>query len=151
MDRNILIQETLDKIKLLPDVKIQEINDFAEFLLSKIDDFILLDETQKLTPDSKSFEYLKTEEDLYSVNDLKEEYNFITKRDKHTKMTRISKNVIVNELSDVPDEFVNEIIDFIKLLKSQKKSEKISTHLASEYVLGKEWLRPEEEEAWKNL
>ena len=74
MNRSILIKETIAKIHQLPDVKIQEINDFAEFLLSKIDDKILLEGIQKLTSDSKSFEYLKNEEDLYSVNDLKERY-----------------------------------------------------------------------------
>ena len=74
MNRNILIKETMEKIHQLPDVKIQEINDFAEFLLSKIDDQILLEGIQKLTSDSKSFEYLKNEEGLYSVNDLKEKY-----------------------------------------------------------------------------
>jgi hypothetical protein len=74
MNRSVLIKETIDKIHQLPDVKIQEINDFAEFLLSKIDDKILLEGIQKLTTDSKSFEYLKNEEDLYSVNDLKEKY-----------------------------------------------------------------------------
>lgn len=74
MNRSILIKETMDKIHQLPDGKIQEINDFAEFLLSKIDDKILLEGIQKLTSDSKSFEYLNNEEDLYSVNDLKEKY-----------------------------------------------------------------------------
>lgn len=74
MDRNILIKETVNKIQMLPDAKIQEINDFAEFLLRKIDDSILLEGIQKLTSDSKSFEYLKNEEDLYSVNDVKEKY-----------------------------------------------------------------------------
>jgi hypothetical protein len=74
MNRSILIKETIDKIHQLPDIKIQEINDFAEFLLSKIDDKILLEGIQKLATDSKSFEYLKNEEDLYSVNDLKEKY-----------------------------------------------------------------------------
>ena len=74
MKRNILIKETIDKIQRLPDIKIQEINDFAEFLLTKIDDKILLEGIQKLTSDSKSFQYLNNEEDLYSVNDLKERY-----------------------------------------------------------------------------
>jgi hypothetical protein len=71
MNRSILIKETIDKIHQLPDIKIQEINDFAEFLLSKIDDKILLEGIQKLASDSKSFEYLKNEENLYSENDLK--------------------------------------------------------------------------------
>lgn len=74
MDRQILIDNTLNKIKQLPDLKIKEVNDFADFLLSKIDNSIILDGIQKLTSESKAFEYLKNEEDLYSVNDLKERY-----------------------------------------------------------------------------
>ncbi len=74
MKREVLIKDTLKKIQQLPDINIQEINDFADFLLSKIDDIILLEGIQKLASDSKSFEYLKNEEDLYSVNDLKEKY-----------------------------------------------------------------------------
>lgn len=74
MNRKKLIANTIGKIQQLPDVKIQEINDFADFLLSKIDDKILLKGIQKITSDSRTFEYLKDEEDLYSVNDLKEKY-----------------------------------------------------------------------------
>ena len=74
MDRNVLINHIIRKIKLLPDVKIREVNDFADFLLSKIDDKITLDGIQQLTSDSKAFDFLKDEEDLYSVNDLKEKY-----------------------------------------------------------------------------
>jgi len=74
MNRSILIKETIEKIHQLPDIKIQEINEFAEFLLSRIDNKILIEGMQKLASDSKSFDYLKNEEDLYSVNDLKEKY-----------------------------------------------------------------------------
>lgn len=74
MNRSDLIKETIDKIQQLPDIKIQVINDFAEFLLSRIDDKILLEGIQKLASESKSFEYLKNEEELYSVNDIKEKY-----------------------------------------------------------------------------
>lgn len=74
MDRNILIKETIEKIQKLPDAKVQEINDFAEFLLNKIDEKILIEGIQKLASNSKTFEYLKNDEDLYSVNDLKESY-----------------------------------------------------------------------------
>ncbi len=69
MNREILLNEMIDKIQLLPDSELQEVNDFADFLLSKIEDKILLDGIQKLTTHSKTFEYLKDEEDLYSVND----------------------------------------------------------------------------------
>jgi hypothetical protein len=74
MDRKDLIDRVIRKIKLLPDIKIREVNDFADFLLSRIDDKITLEGIQKLAVDSKVFEFLKDEEDLYSVNDLKEKY-----------------------------------------------------------------------------
>lgn len=72
MDRQVLIDSTIKKIRLLPDMKIKEIDDFADFLLSKIDDKIILEGIQKMISDSKSFEYLIEEEDLYTVDDLKE-------------------------------------------------------------------------------
>ena len=74
MDRKVLIDNVIRKIKLLPDIKIREVNDFADLLLSKIDDKITLEGIQQLTSDSKTFDLLKEEEDLYSVNDLKEKY-----------------------------------------------------------------------------
>ena len=72
MNREILIKETIEKIQQLPDLKIKEINDFADFLLSRIDDKMLLEGIQKLTSDSKVFEYLRDEEVLYTLNDIKE-------------------------------------------------------------------------------
>jgi hypothetical protein len=74
MERKELIENTLFKIKQLPDVKIKEINDFVEFLLMKIDDQILQHGIQDLASNSETFSYLNDEEDLYSVNDLKERY-----------------------------------------------------------------------------
>jgi len=75
MNRQVLIDNTLNKIRQLPDEKIKEINDFADFLLSRIDDKIILEGIQKLTSESKAFEFLKNEDDLYTLNDLKEKYN----------------------------------------------------------------------------
>jgi hypothetical protein len=74
MERKILIDNVISKIMLLPDTKIKEVNDFAEFLLSKIDDRITLEGIQKLSSDSKAFDFLKDDESLYSLNDLKEKY-----------------------------------------------------------------------------
>jgi len=59
---------------MLPDYKIRELNDFADFLLSRIDEKITVQGIQKLAADSKTFEFLKDEEDLYTINDLKERY-----------------------------------------------------------------------------
>jgi hypothetical protein len=70
MDRKVLIDRVIRKIKLLPDTKIREVNDFADFLLSRNDDKITLEGIQKLAVDSKVFEFLKDEEDLYSDRPL---------------------------------------------------------------------------------
>ncbi|NEW81286.1 MAG: hypothetical protein GZ094_02820 [Mariniphaga sp.] len=75
MDRQVLIDNTFNKIRQLPDARIKEINDFADFLLSKIDDKIIQEGIHKLTSESKAFEFLKDMDDLYTLNDLKERYN----------------------------------------------------------------------------
>jgi len=74
MQRQALINDTLKKLEKLPDNKIIEVNNFIGFVLSRIDDKLLNEAIKQLTSDSKSFKYLKDEEDLYSVNDLKEKY-----------------------------------------------------------------------------
>jgi hypothetical protein len=71
MNRQDLIDNAVNKIRLLPDTKIKEVNDFADFLLSKIDEQIILENIQQLTSESKSFDFLKDEEDLYDETDLK--------------------------------------------------------------------------------
>ena len=71
MTRQILIESIISKITQLPDIRIKEVNDFADFLLSKIDDKIILEGNQKMITDSKTFAFLQDEEDLYTVEDLK--------------------------------------------------------------------------------
>ena len=74
MNRQVLIKNTIKKIKQLPDNKIREVNDYTDFLLSKINDNITLEGIREIVSDSKTFDFLKEEEELYSVNDLKEKY-----------------------------------------------------------------------------
>ncbi len=66
-------------------------------------------------------------------------------------MTSATKNIIIDELKDLPDEFANEILDFIRFKKIKRSAEKIETHLASEATLAKDWMNPAENEAWKDL
>lgn len=66
-------------------------------------------------------------------------------------MTTVKKDIIIEELKDVPDEFADEVIRFIRKIKSRKTGEKIETHLASSDSLAIDWLKPEEDEAWKDL
>lgn len=74
MTRQILIERTITKISKLPENRIREISDYAEFLLKNIDEKIMTEGIQKLVSESKSFEFLKEEEDLYTKEDLKEIY-----------------------------------------------------------------------------
>ena len=74
MDRQFVIDKTLKKINKLPDNKLLEVHDFVDFLMSKIDEKLLVEGIRQITSESQSFEYLKEEEDIYSVQDLKERY-----------------------------------------------------------------------------
>ncbi len=66
-------------------------------------------------------------------------------------MTNITKDKIIKELKDLPDEIVNEILEFIRFKKIKRSSERTETHFVSESALSKDWLNPSEDEAWKDL
>lgn len=74
MTRESLIQKTLQHLAQLPDQKVKEVSDFAEFLLYKIDQQILTKGIQKMVSESQSFDFLDDEEEIYSENDLKEKF-----------------------------------------------------------------------------
>lgn len=74
MNRQLVIDKTLKKINKLPDNKLLEVHDFVDFLMGKIDEKLLVEGIRQITSESQSFEYLKEEEDIYSVQDLKERY-----------------------------------------------------------------------------
>jgi hypothetical protein len=59
--------------------------------------------------------------------------------------------LIVNEIEQVPESFLEEILDFIRFLKIKAKTNNLETMIASESFLKRDWLRPEEDEAWRDL
>ncbi len=59
--------------------------------------------------------------------------------------------LILKELEDMPDEFIEEVLDIILLLKTKPSQEKLETFILSESALKKDWLKTEEKEAWRNL
>jgi hypothetical protein len=61
-----------------------------------------------------------------------------------------TKELLFNEIEDTPEPLLAEILDFIQFLK-HKIRPGLETALASEAVLARDWLRPEEDEAWQNL
>jgi hypothetical protein len=48
-------------------------------------------------------------------------------------------------------ETVKPTIHTMAYRQKAKKPDFVATHLASESVLAKDWLNPQEDEAWKNL
>jgi len=74
MTRELLIKKTIENLNKLPDQKLKEVSDFAEFLLNRIENQILTEGIQKITAYSKAFKFLEDEENIYTVEDLKERY-----------------------------------------------------------------------------
>jgi Cu/Ag efflux pump CusA len=75
MTRQAIIERTIKAINQLPEDKAEEISDFADFVSKRYEEYQLTKGIQKLTADSKTFEFLNADEDIYSVSDLKEIYN----------------------------------------------------------------------------
>lgn len=70
MERNILIEKAVENIAKLPDQQVQEVANFAEFLLNKSQDQVLVEDIQQIVSESNAFNFLKEEPELYSINDL---------------------------------------------------------------------------------
>jgi len=75
MNRQAIIEKTLKAISLLPENKAEEISDFADFVIKKYEEQKLTDAIRQIVTDSKAFAFLESEEELYTVADLKEVYN----------------------------------------------------------------------------
>jgi hypothetical protein len=74
MTKETLINKTIETLAQLPEEKVNEVSDFAEFILKKHDEHILQSGIEKLVSKSKVYNFLQDEEDLYFVKDLKEKY-----------------------------------------------------------------------------
>jgi hypothetical protein len=59
--------------------------------------------------------------------------------------------IIKSEVEKFPEPLLDEVLDFVHFLKGKIISGKMATAFASESSLTKDWLRPEEDEAWQNL
>ena len=58
---------------------------------------------------------------------------------------------MIREIDDLPRTLLQEVLDFVRFLKSKSNQERLETALLSETALGNDWLRPEEDEAWRDL
>ena len=71
MEREALMEKTICKIEKLPMTRIQEVNDFVEFIIRKADDILITEGLQQLSSSSNVYDFLENEPELYTVNDLK--------------------------------------------------------------------------------
>ena len=68
-----------------------------------------------------------------------------------TQRIRRQRKKIEDEVKNIPDHYLDEVYSYLSYLKFRATEDKIQTDLASQSSLAKDWLRPEEDEAWKNL
>ena len=59
------------------------------------------------------------------------------------------KEKIINKLDLFKENELSEILDFIEFLKNRHAVSDVT--LASEAILAKDWLSPEEDETWEHL
>ena len=75
MTRQHIIEKTLKAINRLPEDKAAEISDFADFVLQRYEEHALIGGIQRLAAEIRAFDFLEKEDDIYSVEDLKEIYD----------------------------------------------------------------------------
>ena len=74
MSKKELIKQTIYQLEKLPTEKIEEVYDYAEFISKRFEESSLIKGLTAINTKSKSFAFLAEEEDLYSIEDLKEKF-----------------------------------------------------------------------------
>jgi hypothetical protein len=75
ISRQIIIERTLKAINQLPEDKVEEISAFADFILKRYEENEITRGIQQIASQSDTFNFLNEDEEIYSINDLKEVYN----------------------------------------------------------------------------
>jgi hypothetical protein len=69
-------------------------------------------------------------------------------------MAMSTKEELISEIEEAPEPLLSEVLDFVHFLKTLKTKtlrERLDAAVMSESSLGKDWLDPEEDEAWQSL
>ena len=61
------------------------------------------------------------------------------------------KEILIKEIEQVPEPFLDEVLDFVRFIRAKGIKERMNTAIASESSLAKDWLKPGEDESWENL
>jgi len=64
-----------------------------------------------------------------------------------------TKQMLIKEIEQLPPQCVSEVYNFVNFLKVKQtlESDDNNIHFASENVLARDWLSPEEDAAWASL
>ncbi len=62
-----------------------------------------------------------------------------------------TKELLINEIKEAPEPLLTEVLDFVHFLKAKIVREELDIAIMSESALSKDWMKPEEDEAWQNL
>ena len=61
------------------------------------------------------------------------------------------KELLIREIDQIPEPFLDEVMEFVQFLKTRMTKQILDITIASESSLKKDWLRPEEDDAWQKL
>lgn len=61
------------------------------------------------------------------------------------------RDLILQELEHLPNYLLDQVLVFLRFLKLEYGQDRLETALLSESALQKDWLLPEEDEAWQDL
>ena len=62
-----------------------------------------------------------------------------------------AKEIILQAVDQLPPKSLDELAHYIERMQQKSALEEAPTALASENALARDWLRPEEDEAWQDL
>lgn len=62
-----------------------------------------------------------------------------------------TKDKLIQELESLPEALMAELLDHARTLRQKNVMGARDAAIASEPTLARDWLRPEEDEAWKDL
>jgi hypothetical protein len=62
-----------------------------------------------------------------------------------------TRDKLIKKVQDAPDALVQELLDYAQFLKQRHEQDRREPMALAESSLSKDWLRPEEDEAWRGL
>jgi hypothetical protein len=62
-----------------------------------------------------------------------------------------TKEQVLQAVEELPQEDLVDLAEYAQRLRLRAAHREVPTAMASEEVLARDWLRPEEDEAWKDL